>query len=143
MSINNTFVGALEAMKDMGPLRAYLGQTPADAWNLNTVRSHDGTKNCFFGHLYNFGAQQILDAGGTEAESEKYANHLWAAFEESWATSYKIYAINDGENPKYQQATARGRVLAYLDALAAGTEMTTYQSMDACFAMGETEPVGG
>jgi hypothetical protein len=29
---------------------------PEASWQVNTVRSADGATNCFFGHLFNMGA---------------------------------------------------------------------------------------
>lgn len=100
---------------------AYMEATDEDAWNLNTVRSKDGTKNCFFGHLFNM------------TPDEERANALWGMFEDLYATTYRIYSVNDGENPRYPQSTPKQRILAYLRALAAGEEKTTAQSMDECY----------
>ncbi len=98
---------------------AYMEKTEENSWNLDTVRSKDG-KNCFFGHLFDMGGGD-LDHGGS---------HLWDIFEECWATTYMIYPVNDGENPKYQQPTAKQRIIAYLKDLRDGKEMTTHQLMD-------------
>lgn len=100
---------------------AYMEATEEDAWNLDTVRSKDGAKNCFFGHLFNM------------SPDEDRANALWGLFEDLYATTYRIYPVNDGENPRYPQATPKQRILAYLRALAAGEEQTTEQSMEECY----------
>lgn len=100
---------------------SYMETTPEDAWQVNTVRSEDGSTNCFFGHLFNMGAN---DAEGSA---------LWDAFESTWATTYRLYPVNDGKNPSYPQATPRQRVLAFLRDLRDGKAMTTEQSMEACY----------
>lgn len=102
---------------------AYMEATDEDAWNLDTVRSKDGTRNCFFGHLFNM------------SPDEARANALWAMFEDLYSTTYRIYPINDGSDPRYPQETPKQRILAYLRALAAGEEMTTEQSMEACYQL--------
>lgn len=70
------------------------------------------------GHLVNW--YYGPDYQGTVSE-------LWDNFEEIWATTYMIYPVNDGENPKYQQKNARDRVVAYLENLNAGKEKNTQQ----------------
>jgi hypothetical protein len=98
---------------------AHMTATDEDAWNLDTVRSKDGAKNCFFGHLFNMSPDEVR------------ANALWGLFEDLYATTYVIYPINDGTNPRYPQETPKQRILAYLQALAAGDELTTGQAMEA------------
>lgn len=105
----------------------YLQNTEECSWNVDTVRSEDYSKNCLFGHLFNMGVD------------EKHSNYIWNWFEESVSTTYVIYSINDGKNPKYQQETPKQRVLAYIDAIIKGDEMTTYESMDAQMAFYEKE----
>ncbi|MGK3708862.1 hypothetical protein [Arthrobacter sp. IK3] len=100
---------------------AYMDATSEDSWRVGTVRSADGTTNCFFGHLFNMGG------------SDDRGSALWDWFEDKWATTYKIYPINDGKNPDYPQATPRQRVMAYLLALSEGTELTTSQAMEEYF----------
>lgn len=56
----------------------------------------------------------------------------WDWFEEIWATTYMIYPVNDGESPswmnfKYDQPTAKERVVAYLKNLRDEKEQTTQQ----------------
>lgn len=98
---------------------SYMEATDPETWNLDTVRSQDGKNNCFFGHLFNMG------------RDEQEANRIWGWFEEAWATTYRIYPINDGQNPRYQQPTSKERVLAFLYALRAGKELTTMEQMEA------------
>lgn len=135
--MNFTPEGAQEYLSDLSLLRDYMASTPVDSWNQETVRSSDGSKNCFFGHLFQHGEDLVLAAGGTAERAQKFANWLWEMFEDLWATTYVIYPVNDGTNPKYQQETPRDRCVAYLDALIEKREMTTHESMDHQFALWE------
>lgn len=110
---------AYKTLADLGPLITHLETTREEDWQTDIVRSGDGTRNCFFGHLHAWGGD---DAHGSA---------LWDAFEELWSTSYRIYPVNDGKNPDYKQPTAKQRVLAYLRNLGSGAELTTCQSMEA------------
>lgn len=114
---------AAAQLETLDTVIAYMESTAEDAWNLDTVRSKDGTRNCFFGHLYNM------------SPDEDRANALWAMFEDLYATTFVIYSINDGSIPRYPQETPRQRILAYLRALQAGDEMTTEQSMEAQYQL--------
>lgn len=99
----------------------YMEGTPESTWGVDVVRStgENGEQlDCFFGHLFTMGRDEIE------------SNKLWDWFESAWSTTYGIYPVNDGENPAYQQATPKQRVLAYLRALRAGEETTTMQSME-------------
>jgi len=96
----------------------YLRTTEVDEWQTDVVRSKDGTRNCFFGHLFAIG------------RDDAQSNALWEFFEETYATTYMVYAVNDGTHPDYQQEHARDRVIAYLSAIRDGSELTTQQSMD-------------
>jgi hypothetical protein len=110
---------AAAQLETLDTVIAYMEGTAEDSWNLDTVRSMDGTQNCFFGHLFNM------------SPDEDRANALWAMFEDLYSTTYVIYPINDGSNPRDPQQTPKQRILAYLRALQAGDEMTTEQSMEA------------
>lgn len=111
--------GALMQLANLDAVIAYMEATDEDAWRTETVRSADGSTNCFFGHLFNMGAD------------DEQGSALWNWFEELWATTYMVYPVNDGQHEKYQQKTPKKRMLAYLRALADGTEMTTEQAMEA------------
>lgn len=128
-----SYMDAEPAMKDLTGLIEYLEGTEACDWNLDTVRSKDGKKNCFFGHLWNWAeslaATYSFDAD--EATRTAWCNAVWECFEESWSTTFAIYPINDGSNLKYQQDTAQRRVIAYLRALQSKTEPNTHESMEA------------
>ncbi len=89
-------------MPNIDDVIAYMDATAEDSWQMDVVRSKDGSRNCFFGHLFAMGGS---DAAG---------NDLWMWFEEIYATTYMLYPVNDGTNPAYPQATAKQRVLAYL-----------------------------
>lgn len=114
---------AAAQLETLDPVIAYMEATAEDSWNLDTVRSKDGTRNCFFGHLFNM------------APDEDRANALWGMFEDLWSTTYRIFPINDGTNPSYPQETPKQRILAYLRALQAGDELTTEQSMETCYQL--------
>lgn len=101
---------------------SYMEATAEESWRVKTVRSSDGSTNCFFGHLFNMGAN---DAEGSA---------LWDLFEDLWATTYLIYPINDGENSDYPQPTPKQRVLTFLHDLRDGRVLNTQQSMEACYA---------
>lgn len=105
-------------LKTLDSVIAYMEATEEDAWQVDTVRSADGTTNCFFGHLFNM--------GGTDARG----NALWDGFENAWASTYRLYSINDGENPRYPQKTPKQRVLAFLRDLNSGAVPTTPQQME-------------
>lgn len=105
-------------LRRLDPVIAYMEATDEDAWQVDTVRSADGTINCFFGHLFNMGGN---DARG---------NALWEGFESAWASTYRLYPINDGENPRYPQPTPKQRVLAFLRDLNSGAAKTTPQQME-------------
>lgn len=95
--------------------------TNENQWCTDVVRTKDGAANCFFGHLFEMGGS---DRGG---------NLLWDWFENEWSTTYAVYPVNDGENPKFPQPTPKQRVIAYLRALSDGTEQSTQQSMEASY----------
>lgn len=128
-----SYVDAEPAMEDLTGLIAYMESTEACDWNLDTVRSKDGKRNCFFGHLWNWAASLAAEYGfdADEATRTAWCNAVWDCFEETWATTYVIYPINDGGNARYQQSTAQQRVIAYLWALQDKTEMNTHESMEA------------
>ncbi|MET4144196.1 hypothetical protein [Arthrobacter sp. UYCo732] len=117
----------------LDPVIAYMEATAEDAWQVDTVRSADGTTNCFFGHLFNM--------GGTDARG----NALWERFEGAWASTYRIYPINDGENPDYPHPTPKQRVLAFLGDLNAGAVLTTPQQMEEDYAyyLAQEQEMGG
>ena len=101
---------------------AYMDATEDDAWRVDTVRSADGTTNCFFGHLFNMGGN---DARG---------NELWSGFENLWASTYMLYPINDGTDSRYPQATPKQRVLAYLRDLKSGAAKNVPQLLEEDYA---------
>lgn len=109
-------------LKDLDSVIAYMDATEEDTWRVDTVRSADGTTNCFFGHLFNMGGN---DARGSA---------LWDGFENLWSTTYTVYPINDGTHQGYQQTTPKQRVLAYLHDLNTGLAKTTQQRMEEEYA---------
>ena len=107
----------------------YLEQIPDDLWLVDRVRK-DG-RNCVTGHIFNYG-------GGDDNKDEYGTNGGTLArdwFENTWATTYMIYVINDGETPtwmneNYDQPTPKARVLAYIKNLRDGKEKNTRQLME-------------
>lgn len=81
--------------------------TKEEDWCVDVVRTKDGSQNCLFGHLANYGGMK-----------------LYHDFE-MIATEFMVYPINDGKNPNYPQETPKQRVLAYLKNIEAGIEKTT------------------
>lgn len=86
---------------------------PATWWAGPTFRSPDETQHCVLSHIF-----------------EMYGPDAMELFEAGWSTQFCIGMVNDGENPQYQQATAKDRSLAYLRALRDGHEQTTMESME-------------
>lgn len=126
-----TLERAFDTVEDIQQIIDYLAATSYDDWQLDVVRSADGSKNCFFGHLFQWAENAASEHGASTEDARLWANLVWEAFEERWATTYVIYPINDGSNPRYPQATAKERVIAYLTALRDGEEMTTLEAMEA------------
>ena len=93
----------------------YMEKTDEKDWCVDVVRSWNS--NCFFWHLH------------AMCKDDEEATFNWDMFEDQWATTYMIYPVNDGQNPKYQQATPKQRVLAYLKNLLNWIEKNTYQLM--------------
>lgn len=124
--------------EDLPGLIAYLQTTEDRHWCTEVVRAPDGSSNCFFGHLFAFAAAAAGPVERTEAEA--FASAVWAVFEDRWSTTYVIYPVNDGTYPGYDQPTPKARVIAYLQALAAGAEEITSKSMERHARMSEKEP---
>lgn len=93
----------------------YMSKTDESEWCTNVVRSEN--KNCFFWHLHKM------------CKDDDEATFNWDMFEEQWATTYMIYPVNDGENPKYQQSTPKQRVISYLKDLKSWNTKTSNQLM--------------
>lgn len=111
--------------------------TQEDAWQTDVVRSEDGNRNCFFGHLFAYAERLAAEAGVRVKRSnprltdaEVVANEVWGWFEENYSTTYVVYPVNDGLNSRYPQPTPRQRVLAFLRALEDGRELTTPVCME-------------
>lgn len=108
-----------ERLSDLQPFIQYLQDTREDEWAVDVVRTKDG-KNCLFGHLINWYYGE---------DYEGSISLVWDLFEEMWMTTYVIYDINDGKNPKYPQPTPKQRVLAYMKNLWLGLEVDTQTGM--------------
>lgn len=98
---------------------AYMEATTEESWLTDVVRSKDQSRNCFFGHLFAMGGD------------DETANYWWALFEETYATTYMIFPVNDGSDPGYPQTTPRQRIVAYLRDLRDGKTPTTQDHMRA------------
>lgn len=109
-------------LEKLDPVIAYMEATDEDAWRVDTVRSADGMTNCFFGHLFNMGGNDVR------------GNALWHGFENLWATTFMIFPINDGTDSRYPQPTPKQRVLAYLSDLNSGAAKTCPQLMEEDYA---------
>lgn len=105
----------IEKISDLRPFIEYLQNTREDEWAVDVVRTKEGA-NCMFGHLVNW-----FYGKGYEGS----ISLAWDFFEEIWMTTYVIYLVNDGENPRYQQSTPKQRVIAYLSNLWLGLEPDT------------------
>jgi hypothetical protein len=94
----------------------YLAATDPDTWwEGPTFRSPCGTRHCVLSHV-----------------AEKWGPSAWSEFEALYSTSYAIGAtVNDRPTEAYPQPHPRERVVAYLQAMLAGHEQTTSESMEA------------
>lgn len=99
---------------------AYCEATKPEDWALDVVRTKDG-KNCLLGHLVDY----VYGKG-----YEGNIMPAWDTFEEMWATQFMFYPVNDGQSVKYQQPTAKARVIAYLKDLWLGLETPTWKLME-------------
>jgi hypothetical protein len=119
--MENTFKTAIERLSnDLQSFIEYCEATTADEWYLHKVRNKENTKNCLYGHLVNW--YYSKDYKGN-------ISPIWDAFEELGSTYY-VYEINDGNNPKYPQSTARERCIAYLKNIQSGEELWTWEVME-------------
>lgn len=117
----NTFTTAIKRLQnDLGSFIKYCEKTKPEEWYLHKVRNKGNTRNCLYGHLVNWYYGKDWDGNITP---------IWDAFEEVGSTYY-IYPINDGQNPKYPQKTARERCIAYLKNIESGDELWTWEAMD-------------
>lgn len=123
---------AFALLEDLQVVIDHMAATNAETWQTDVVRSTDGSRNCFFGHLFQW-AEDTVGTYAPDLDAQTWANAIWNAFEDRWSTTYAIYPVNDGENDRYQQPLARDRVVAYLEALRDGRELTTEESMERDF----------
>lgn len=117
----DTFDNALAALGEgLESFITYLEATKPSEWYLHKVRNKTNTKNCLYGHLCNW-------YYGKDHQGK--VTRIWDAFEELGSTYY-VYPINDGQNPKYPQKTARERCIAFLRNIQNGTELWTWEAME-------------
>ncbi len=100
----------------------YLENTKEEDWLVDRVRDKDG-KGCVMSHIYDFGG------GDTKCPNsdQTLGSEAWDFFEEVWATTYMIYEVNDGANPRYTQPTPKKRCIAYIKDLKNGKAKTVLQ----------------
>ena len=105
--------------RKLGQVIAHLERTTDDDWCEGVVRRDTGgEKNCIFGHIFAMG------------DDVKSSNRWWNWFEDNVASTYMAYPVNDGEDPRYPQKTARSRCLAYLRDILDGKEMNVLQVIE-------------
>lgn len=109
-----------EEILDLDNIIEYMEETDPKSWCTDVVKT-DNNKNCFFGHFFDY-------AGGDD--NNPITSECWDMFEACIATTFMIYPVNDGEDDRYQQETAKGRVIAYLKDLRDGKAKTTQQIME-------------
>lgn len=110
----------MKTLKNLDQFIEYCKSTNENEWCVGVVRTEGNKQNCCFGHLVNWWYGKDYEGSISE---------IWDTFEEVYVTTYMIYPVNDGENPKYQQSTPKQRVIAYLEDLNSGKAKTSYQLM--------------
>jgi len=100
----------------------YLERTTEQSWCTGVVRTKDQKANCLFGHLFEYG-------GG----NNRTANAVWDLFENTIATTFMVYRVNDGDHPEYQQETPKQRCVAYLRDINCGKQQSVRDMMAAEF----------
>ena len=116
------FEKAIERLStDLQSFIDYCEETRADEWCVDVVRTKGNKQNCLYGHLVNW-----YHGKGYEGD----VTAIWDAFEEM-ASSYYVYPINDGKNPRYPQPTAKERCIKLLENYRDGKELWTWEAMKA------------
>lgn len=113
----SAYTDAYKSLEDLTSLINYVTATTEEEWVVDVVRTEN--KNCLYGHVVDWYHGKGYTGDITA---------IWDAFEEV-ASSYYVYPINDGQNPKYQQPTPRQRCIALLQNLQDGTELRTWEAM--------------
>lgn len=101
----------------------YLKNTNENAWGVDVVKSKDGTKNCVFGHLWDF-----YNGDNNNVK----ASRAWDWFESCVASTFALYKVNDGKHEQYNQTSPKNRCIQYLENVFYGKELTTMECMDKC-----------
>jgi hypothetical protein len=109
---------------------SYLQNTKVEDWCTDVVRK--GNKNCFFGHIFEYGKNGIQIPEWGNYSGDKGGDALWGWFENNVSTTDTIYPVNDGENPKYQQPNPKERCIAFILDIVNGKEKNTYEGMEEC-----------
>ena len=107
-----------------------LKNTKDTDWCIDVVRNKEG-QNCLFGHIHKMGSKGVY-IDGKFLSGDSGGGRLWDWFECAISSTYQIYLINDGKNPKYQQKTAKERCIAFIENVYSGKEQNTMESMEEC-----------
>lgn len=110
-----------EKLQDLPGFIQYLIDTREDEWAVDVVRTKGGEKNCLFGHLVNWVYGKDYEGSVTRA---------WDIFEEMWSSTWEIYPINDGQDPRYKQATPKQRCIAFMKDLWLAQAVPTWRAME-------------
>lgn len=94
---------------------SYLETTTDDKWTTGVCRSTTKEKNCVMGHLFRM-----------NLDDDEQGRLWWDWFEGCVATTFMIYPVNDGGDPRYPQTTPKARILAYLNDVLDGKVKTSY-----------------
>lgn len=106
----------------LGDFIPYLESKPDDQWIDVIFANTDTSKRCVIWHFIGF--------VGQDNPSAKRSNNL------DWYDSNVCFIrragceVNDGNHPRYQQATPKKRSIAYLKNLLAGNELTPMELLD-------------
>lgn len=122
---------AADMLASLDEFIAWCTATSEKQWTCDVVRSADGTSNCLFGHLFDWAEAIGQHKHGMDAErTQTLANHIWERFEAQYASTYKVYPVNDGQNPDYPQDTPRQRCIALLEDMNNDGWVDSITSMD-------------
>lgn len=112
----------VDKIGDLPSFIKYLENTTDNEWQTDFVRNSANSKNCLFGHLVNWFYGKDYDGVISPA---------WDMFEETWATTFEIYEINDGRDKRYPQPTPKRRCIEHLKNLWLGLAEPTWVQMEA------------
>lgn len=116
-----TWEATVEKISQLDQFIQYLQETREDEWAIDVVRTEGGKKNCLFGHLVNWVYGPDYEGSVTRA---------WDCFEEMWSSTFEIYPINDGQDPRYTQPTPKQRCIAFMKDLWLAQAVPTWRAME-------------